>query len=88
MTRKRYTEEQIIGVLKESEAGAKTGELCRKHGMSEATFYKWRAKYAGLTLNELKRLRSLEEENRRLKQIVAQQALDNWALKELLSKNF
>ena len=81
-------EEQIIGVLKESEAGAKTSELCRKHGMSEASFYKWRAKYAGLTLNELKRLRSLEEENRRLKQIVAQQALDNWALKELLSKNF
>ncbi len=88
MDRKRYTEEQIIGVLKESEAGAKTGELCRKHGMSEATFYKWKAKYAGLTVNELKRLRSLEEENRRLKQIVAQQALDNWALKELLSKNF
>ena len=88
MTRKRFTEEQIIGVLKESEAGAKTGELCRKHGMSEATFYKWKAKYAGLTVNELKRLRSLEEENRRLKQIVAQQALDNWALKELLSKNF
>ena len=88
MTRKRYTEEQIIGVLKESEAGAKTGELCRKHGMSEGTFYKWKAKYAGLTVNELKRLRSLEEENRRLKQIVAQQALDNWALKELLSKNF
>ena len=88
MTRKRYTEEQIIGVLKESEAGAKTGDLCRKHGMSEATFYKWKAKYAGLTVNELKRLRSLEEENRRLKQIVAQQALDNWALKELLAKNF
>ena len=88
MTRKRYTEEQIIGVLKESEAGAKTSELCRKHGMSEASFYKWKAKYAGLTVNELKRLRSLEEENRRLKQIVAQQALDNWALRELLSKNF
>ena len=88
MVRKRYTEEQIIGVLKESEAGAKTGELCRKHGMSEGTFYKWKAKYAGLSVNELKRLRSLEEENRRLKQIVAQQAMDNWALKELLSKNF
>ena len=86
MTRKRFREEQIIGVLKESEAGAKTGELCRKHGMSEATFYKWKAKYAGLTVNELNRLRSLEEENRRLKQIVAQQALDNWALKELLEK--
>ena len=84
----RFTEEQIIGVLKESEAGSKTVELCRKHGMSEAIFYRWRAKYAGLTVNELKRLRSLEEENRRLKQIVAEQALDNWALKELLSRNF
>ena len=88
MVRKKYTEEQIIAVLKESEAGAKTGELCRKYGMSDATFYKWKAKYAGLTVSELKRLRSLEDENRRLKQIVAQQALDNWALKELLSKNF
>ena len=88
MARKRYTEEQIIAVLKEAEAGAKTSELCRKHGVSEATFYKWKAKYAGLTLSELKRLRSLEDENRRLKQIVAQQALDNWALKELLAKTF
>ena len=88
MARKRYTEEQIIAVLNEAEAGAKTGELCRKHGMSEATFYKWKAKYAGLTLNELKRLRSLEDENQRLKQIVAQQALANWSLKELLAKNF
>ena len=88
MARKRYTEEQIIGVLNEAEAGAKIGELCRRHGMSEGTFYKWKAKYAGLTLNELKRLRSVEEENRRLKQIVAQQALDNWSLKELLAKNF
>ena len=86
MARKRYTEEQIIAVLNEAEAGAKTGELCRRHGMSEDTFYRWKAKYAGLTLNELKRLRSLEEENRRLKQIVAQQALDNWSLKELLAK--
>ena len=88
MTRKRYTEEQIIGVLKEEEAGAKTANLSRKHGMSDATFYNWKAKYAGLTVSELKRLKSLEDENRRLKQIVAQQALDNWALKELLSKNF
>ncbi len=88
MARKRYTEEQIIAVLKEAEAGAKTSELCRKHGVSEATFYKWKAKYAGLTVSELKRLRSLEDENRRLKQIVAQQALDNWALKELWAKNF
>ena len=88
MARKRYTEEQVIGVLHEAEAGAKTSELWRKHGVSEATFYKWKAKYAGLTVSELKRLRSLEDENRRLKQIVAQQALDNWALKELLAKNF
>ena len=92
MARKRYTEEQIIGVLNEAEAeaeaGARTGELCRSHGMSEGTFYKLKAKYAGLTLNELKRLRSVEEENRRLKQIVSQQALDNWSLKELLAKNF
>ena len=70
------------------EAGARTADLCRKHGMSDATFYNWKAKYAGLTVSELKRLKSLEDENRRLKQIVAQQALDNWALKELLSKNF
>ena len=86
MARKRYTEEQIIGVLNEVEAGAKTGELCRKHGVSEATFYKWKAKYAGLSVSEFKRLKSLEDENRRVKQIVAQQALDNWALKELLAK--
>jgi len=88
MVRNKYTEEQIIAVLKESEAGVKTADLCRKYGMSDATFYNWKAKYAGLTVSELKRLKSLEEENRRLKQIIAQQALDNWALKELLSKNF
>lgn len=88
MVRKRYTEEQIIAVLNEAEAGAKTADLCRKHGVSDATFYKWKAKYAGLTVSELKRLRFLEDENRRLKQIVAQQALDNWALKDLLAKNF
>ena len=88
MVRKRYTEEQIIAVLNEAEAGARTANLCRKHGISDATFYNWKAKYTGLTVSELKRLRSLEDENLRLKQIVAQQALDNWALKELLSKNF
>ena len=88
MVHKRYTEEQIIAVLNEAESGARTADLCRKHGMSDATFYNWKAKYAGLTVSELKRLKSLEDENRRLKQIVAQQALDNWALKELLSKNF
>jgi len=88
VARKKYTEQQIIGVLKEAEAGAKAGDLCRRHGMSEATFYHWKAKYAGMTVSEARRLRELEEENRRLKQIVADQALDNRALKELLAKNF
>ncbi len=88
MVRKQYTEEQIIGVLKEAEAGVKIGDLCRTYGMSEATYYNWKSKYAGLTVSELKRLKALEEENRRLKQIVAEQTLDNRALKELLSKNF
>lgn len=88
MKAKRYTEEQIIAVLKEGEAGARVSDLCRKYGMSDATYYNWKAKYAGLTVNELKRLKTLEEENRRLKQIVGEQALDIRALKELLSKNF
>ena len=85
---KRHTEEQIIGVLTESEAGRKTSELCRKHGISDATFYKWKDKYGGLTVSEVRRLRALEEENRRLKQIVADQALDIRALKEINSKNW
>jgi putative transposase len=88
MVRKKYSEQQIIAVLREGEAGAKLGDLCRKYGMSEGTYYNWKTKYAGLTISELKRLKTLEEENRRLKQIVAEQALDNRALKELLSKNF
>jgi len=88
MVRKKYTEEQIIRVLKEGETGASVVDLCRKHGMSDASYYNWKAKYAGLTVSDLRRLKSLEEENRRLKQIVAEQALDNRALKELLSKNF
>ena len=88
MVHKKYTEEQIIQVLQEGEAGASVGDLCRKYGMSDASYYNWKAKYAGLTVSDLKRLKALEEENRRLKQIVAEQALDNRALKELLSKNF
>ena len=88
MVRKRCTEEQIIAVLKEGEAGAKVADLCRKYGMSDATYYNWKARYAGLTVSELKRLKTLEDENRRLKQIVGEQALDIRALKDLLSKNF
>jgi putative transposase len=88
MVRKKYTEEQIIAILKEAESGAKVSDLCRKHGISDATYYNWKAKYSGLTVSELKRLKVLEDENRKLKQIVAEQALDNRALKELLSKNF
>ena len=88
MVRKKYTEEQIITVLREGEAGAKIGDLCRKYGMSDATYYNWKAEYAGMTVNELKRLKALEEENRRLKQIVGEQALDNRTLKKLLSNNF
>jgi putative transposase len=88
MKAKRYTEEQIIAVLKEGEAGAKIGDLCRKYGMSDATYYNWKKKYAGMTVSDLRKLRNLEAENRRLKQIVAEQALDNWTLKELLAKNF
>ena len=76
MKARRYSEEQIIAVLKEAEAGARVGELCRKYGMSDATYYNWKAKYAGLTVSELRRLKGLEEENRRLKHIVADQVLD------------
>jgi putative transposase len=87
MKRARFSEEQIIGVLKEAEAGAKVGELCRRHGISDATFYTWRSKYGGLEISEMRRLRQLEEENRRLKSIVADQALDLRALKDVLAKN-
>jgi len=86
--RKRHTEEQIISVLKESEAGAKTADLCREHGISEQTFYKWKAKFGGLEISEAKRLRALEDENRRLKAIVADQTLDIQALKAINAKNF
>ena len=75
-------------VLREGEVGARAADLCRKYGISEATYYSWKAKYAGLTVSDVKRLKALEDENRRLKQIVAEQALDNKALKDLLAKNF
>ena len=88
MKRKRFTVEQIIGVLKESEAGAKVDELCRRHGISTATFYTWRKKYGGMDASEAKRLRELEAENARLKRIVADQVLDMSAMKELLEKHW
>ena len=88
MGRRKYSDEQVINILREGEAGGKIGELCRKYGVSGATYHRWKAKYAGLTLSELKRLKTLEDESRRLKQIVADQALDNRVLKELLSKTF
>ena len=83
----RFSEEQIIGILKEAEGGAEVTELCRRHGISDATFYTWRNKYGGLEISEMRRLRQLEEENRRLKSIVADQALDIRALKDVLAKN-
>jgi len=85
---RQYTEEQIIAVLREGEAGAKIADLCRKYGISDATYYNWKSKYSGMTVSDLKRLKALEDENRRLKQIVGEQALDIRALKELLSKNY
>lgn len=88
MKARQYTEEQIIAVLKEGEAGAKVADLSRKYGMSDATYYNWKSKYSGMTVSDLKKLKALEEENRRLKQIVGEQALDIRALKDLLSKNF
>lgn len=88
MTRKRHTEEQIIGVLKDAQAGLGVQELCRKHGISDATFYKWRTKYAGLEVSDVKKLRQLEDENRQLKQMVAEQALDIQALKAVTAKNW
>lgn len=88
MKRKRFTEEQIIAILKESEAGAKNQDLCRKHGITEQTFYRWRSKYGGMQISEAKRLRELETENRKLKQLLAEAHLDKAALKEVLSRNW
>ena len=88
MSKKRFTEEQIVNILKESAAGIKAQELCRKYNVSSNTFYKWRQKYSGMELSDVRRLKALEEENRRLKHIVADLTLDNQALKAINSKNW
>ena len=88
MKRKRFTEEQIIGVLKEAEAGLAVKELIRKYGVTEQTFYRWKSKFGGMEVNDAKKLRALEDENRRLKHLVADLTLDNQALKAVVSKKF
>jgi putative transposase len=88
MERSRFSEEQIIGILKEHEAGVPVAELCRRHGVSDASIYKWKAKYGGMDVSETKRLRTLEEENAKLKRMLADAMLDNVALKDLLGKKW
>lgn len=88
MRNSRYSEEQIIALLKEHDAGVKTTDLCRKHGISTATFYNWKAKFGGMDVSDAKRLRHLEEENAKLKRVVADLTLDNVVLKDLVTKNF
>ena len=88
MRTSRFSDEQIIAILREQEAGRPTAELCRKHGISGATFYKWKAKFGGMEVSEAKRLKALEDENRKLKKLLAEQVMDNATLKEMLTKNF
>ena len=88
MRRSRFTQEQIIGVLKEQQAGASAADLCRKHGISDATFYTWRSKYGGMEVSDARKLKGLEEENARLKRLLAELMLDVSTLKKMLAKNF
>ncbi len=88
MKRSRFSEEQIIGILKEHQAGVGAKELCRKHGVSDATFYKWRSKFGGMEVPDVKKLKSLEAENAKLKKLLAEQMMDVSTLKEMLGKNF
>ena len=88
MKRSRFTEEQIIGILKEHRAGLSAADLCRKHGISDATFYTWRSKYGGMEVSDARKLKGLEEENRKLKKLLAESVLDVATLKEMLGKNF
>lgn len=88
MRKSRFSDEQIIAILREQEAGRPTAEVCRKHGVSDATFYKWKSKYGGMQVSEAKRLKTVEDENRRLKKLLAEQVMDNATLKEMLAKNF
>lgn len=88
MRKKRFNETQIIGILKEGEAGLAVGELCRKHGIAQSTYYQWRSKYSGMSVKELKRLKELETENRRLKQMYATLSLDHDLLREVLEKKY
>jgi putative transposase len=88
MRKSRFSEEQIIGILKEHQAGIATAEICRKHGISDATFYAWRSKYGGMEISEARRLKALEDENRKLKKLLAESMLDVATLREALGKNF